>query len=1153
MTTLSRRSWLALVSGGVWLAPALATAKVPFDGSRPEALETEFRDPPKSARPWVYWLWLNGNISREGITADLEAMKRVGIAGAVIMEIGSWRPGPVHFMSPEYRAMIQHALSEAARLGLQIDLNNDDGWNNGGPWITPELAMQRLTWTETSVEGPASFHATLEKPQANLDFYRDVAVVAHHTAPDDLPGARLPGPQVTKIQGPPAAVELNFPSPVAVQSLVITTELAAQVKPASARLQVSSNGRDLETVCEFETGWRHLASRYPSVTVSFPKAQGRSFRLIFPEGVGAPIPVNVRLMPAPRLSAWELKGGHANIGEHGGGAEVFALGREPKPVLQPNQAIARDGVVDLTSRLSPDGGLAWDVPEGEWTILRIGYTPTGATNGASTVEGRGLDCDKLRRAGVEAVFAGMSDKLLVENQAYRGKSLTWFHSDSWESGPQNWTEGLQNQFRDRCGYDLLPFFPVLAGGHIVESVASSDRFLWDFRRLLADLVLTEFVKPMREMCHARGVEFTCEATGRQQFLNDPIAYQSETDLPMGEFWVGEMHPRPDCKASASAGHTYGKKVIGAESFTSTTGTHGGWLDHPYALKAEGDEAFCTGINHFVFHRYVHQPWLDRKPGLAWAGIGENVTTGPNSGIGINFERTQTWWEQSAAWLQYITRCAHLLRQGSFVADICYFTGEGVPNAMIRWNRRLDALPEGNDASTVTQRGLARCGALPPDPPPGYDYDGCDQNILMQMSVRGGRVTLPNGMSYAILVLPPQPAMTPQLVRKIKELLQAGATIVAHKPNYSPSLRAYPECDREVRRLADELWGNVENDGRVQRSIGRGKLLWGIPLEEVLQAAGVREDFQYTSVQAKANIDYIHRRIGSTDVYFVSNQLYRDEVLSCTFRVSGKTPELWQPETGEIRKVALYTQESGRTHVPLRLGPAESVFVIFREAVRSRPVVAVTRSGMPVGSELELSLGNGGSIEGTAWESGLYTLRDSDAEERKIEQKVPSAIAVDSPWTLRFPAGLGAPPEIKLSKLISWTDHSDDGVRHFSGTAEYTVLFDVPGALLGSNYRLDIDLGEVKEIAELTVNGTACRTLWKPPFRAEVTKLLKLGANRLTIRVTNLWTNRLVGDSGLPSDQRVSWSTWNPYTSDFKLLPSGLLGPVTLRIGTRFRI
>jgi hypothetical protein len=490
--------------------------------------------------------------------------------------------------------------------------------------------MQRLTWTETRVQGPATFNAPLEKPQAKLDFYRDVAVVAYRTSAEDSPGARIPDPEVVKLPGPPTAVELNFPRPVEVQSLVLTTQLSGAPKPASATLQVAQNGSDFQTVCEFETGWRHLASRYASITVSFPKAQGRTFRLSFPEGIGEKIPVDVRLLPSPRLSAWELKGAHANIGEHGSGAEVFALGREPQPTILPAQAIARDGVVDLTSRMGANERLTWDVPPGEWTILRIGYTPTGATNGASTVEGRGLDCDKLRRAGVEALFAGMLDKLLAENQPYRGKSLTWFHSDSWESGPQNWTEGLQNVFRDRCGYDLLPFFPALAGGHIVESVALSDRFLWDFRRLLADLILTEFVKPMREMCHARGVRFTCEATGRQQFLNDPLAYQSEVDLPMGEFWVGEEQPRPDCKASASVAHTYGKEVVGAESYTSTGDSHGRWLDHPYTLKAEGDEAFCTGINHLVFHRYAHQPWLDRKPGMAWESIG------------INFERTQTW-------------------------------------------------------------------------------------------------------------------------------------------------------------------------------------------------------------------------------------------------------------------------------------------------------------------------------------------------------------------------------------------------------------------------------------------------------------------------------------------------------------------------------
>jgi len=1141
MTTISRRNWLALVSSGVWLAPTIATASIPFNDSSPDGLEKEFLDPPKTARPWVYWMWFNGNISREGITADLEAMKRLGIGGALIMSLGSEPPGPVRFMTPEYRAMMHHAFSEAARLGLQIDLNNDDGWNDGGPWMTPDLAMQRLTWTETMVKGPAPFNAPLEKPHAILDFYRDVAVVAYRTPPDDRAGASIPDPQVVKLPGPPVTVELSFPRSVAVQSLVLTTQLSGGPKPASATLQVSQNGSDFQTVCEFETGWRHLASRYASITASFPKAEGRTFRLSFPEGIGEKIPVDIRLSPAPRLSAWELKGAHANIGEHGSGAEVFALGREPEPALLPEQAISRDGVVDLTSRVDTHGGLTWDVPPGEWTILRVGFTPTGATNGASTVEGRGLDCDKLRRVGVEALFAGMLDKLLAENQPYRGKSLTWFHSDSWESGPQNWTEGLQNVFRERCGYDLLAFFPALAGGHIVDSVALSDRFLWDFRRLLADLIRTEFVKPMREMCHARGVRLTCEATGRQQFLNDPLAYQSEVDLPMGEFWVGEEQPRPDCKASASVGHTYGKEIIGAESYTSTGDSHGRWLDHPYTLKAEGDEAFCTGINHLVFHRYAHQPWLDRKPGMAWESIG------------INFERTQTWWEQGAAWMQYVTRCQHMLRQGAFVADLCLFTGEGVPNALIRWNRHIEGLPEGKDASTVTQLGLTRCGGLPPEPPRGYDYDGCDLRLLMQMSVRGGRVTLPTGMSYAILVFPPLAAMTPQLLGKVKELLEAGATVVARKPDFSPSLRDYPACDREIRRLADELWGDVANGGKVQRLIGHGKLFWGTPLEEVLQAAGIPHDFHYTSVQAEANIDYIHRRLGNTDVYFVSNQLYRNELLSCTFRVRGKTPELWQPESGEIRKVAFYSQNGGGTALPLRLGPAESVFVVFREAARTNPVVSVTRSGMPVGSELELSLGSSGLVEGAAWESGSYMITNSHGEERKIDPKVPSAITVGGPWTVRFPPGLGAPQEIKLNELISWTDHSDDGVRHFSGTAEYSTLIDVPGALLAGGYGLDLDLGEVKEIAEVAVNGKPPRTLWKPPFRTEVTSLLLPGANRLTIRVTNLWPNRLAGDSQLPKDQRVTWSTWNPYTSDFQLLPSGLLGPVSLRVGARFQI
>ena len=1053
--------------------------------------------------------------------------------------------------------MIQHAIAEAARLGLEIDLNNDDGWNNGGPWITPDLAMQKLTWTETVVRGPATLSSTLEKPPTNLDFYRDVAVVAYRTPPEDSPSARLLEPRVTKLAGPPAVVELTFPSPVAVQSLVLSAVIAAKGKPASAALQVRRDGSDFQTVCQFETGWRHLASRYPSITMGFSKTEGRVFRLTFPEGIDATIPVELRLSAAPRLSAWELKGGHAHIGEHGGGAEVFTLGREPEPDISPGQAISGEGVVDLTAAMDHQGVLTWSVPEGEWTILRVGYTPTGATNGASTVAGRGLDCDKLRRVGVEAVFAGMLDKLLAQNQAYRGKSLTWFHSDSWESGPQNWTEGLQTVFRECRGYNLARFFPVLGGGHIVDSVTTSNRFLWDFRRLLADLIRTEFVQPVREMCHARGVKFTCEATGRQQFLNDPIAYQSAADLPMGEFWMGEELPRPDCKASASTGHIYGKEVIGAESYTCTaSAAHpdlGRWLDHPYTLKTHGDEAFCSGINQFFFHRYVMQPWVDRKPGMAWAGIGENVKAGPYSGIGINFERTNTWWEQGAAWMQYLARSQHLLRKGTFVADICYSTGEGVPNVILRWNRHLDPATESADASTIAQFGLARTGALPPEPPPGYDYDGCDHNLLMQMSVRNGRVTLPNGMNYAILVFPPQSVMTPQLVGKIKELLEAGATIVVPKPDSSPSLRAFPECDREVRRLADELWGQPGSDGKVQRPIDRGKLVWGVPLNEVLQAAGVLPDFQCTSAQPSANIDYIHRRLESVDLYLVCNRLYREVSIDCSFRVSGKAPELWCPETGETRQLAIYGQKDGATTLPLQLGPAESVFVVFRKAARTAPIVSVTRSGRPVSNELELSLNSDGTVEGLAWESGRYVLRNSVGVERTTDTKVPPLIVIDRPWSVKFPPRLGAPPEIQLSTLISWTEHSNEGVRHFSGTAEYRAQLDIPSSLARDDYRLDLDLGEVREIAEVIVNGTTCRTLWKPPFRAEVTSLLRPGTNELTIRVTNLWANRLIADSRLPEKQRVSWSTWNPYTGDFELLPSGLLGPVKLRVGARISI
>jgi len=605
---------------------------------------------------------------------------------------------------------------------------------------------------------------------------------------------------------------------------------------------------------------------------------------------------------------------------------------------------------------------------------------------------------------------------------------------------------------------------------------------------------------------------------------------------------------------------------------------------------------------------------------------------------MHLERTIPWWDQSAAWLKYVARCQYLLQSGLFVADVCYFCGEAAPNS----------LP-------------GRSG-LRPSLPDGYDYDGCDASVVRnRMSVRNGRIVLPDGMSYRVLVLPDSRFMTPQMARKIRDLVRAGAVVVGPKPSKSPSLTGYPHCDEEVRAIADEVWGNVDGVNVKEHAFGRGRVVWGQSLQEVLTKLGVPPDFEPSSTRDGARLAYIHRRIGGAEVYFVSNQRYRPERVVCTFRVSGRVPELWHPDTGVIETAPVYEERNGRTSVPLSFDPAGSVFVVFRrpsrghvhltslsltgvsEAGRRAPRIEVRRAfyepadGRPGGADVTAKVAemvaagqysipatnsvfgdptpdivkrlrveyllNGKLIQKIAaenatlelvadreeigppayevtadaktelipWERGTYAFKAIGGRTGTIAvRSAPATLQIAGPWDLRFPAGWGAPQRVRLERLISWTEHANPGVRYFSGTAEYTKEFSVPPQMLGGGRVVLLDLGRVKNFAEVTLNGRRLGTLWKAPFRLDVTSVVRPGRNTLSVRVTNLWPNRLIGDEQLPSDVewngpslarwpqwllegkprpqsgRYTFATWRFYSKDSPLLESGLIGPVTLR-------
>lgn len=900
---------LCAVAGGALSSP----------GKRDE-LATGFQNPPDSAKPHTWWHWMNGNVTKEGITADLEAMKRVGVGGAQIFNVDCGiPPGPVKFMSEQWLTMIKHAAKEADRLGVELCIHNCAGWSSsGGPWNTPKHAMQVVVTSERQVKGLVHFSEALAQPTTRLGFYRDIAVLAFPTPASEkmhiadfaprvtssaatFDGAKLidgnrstfaflPVPEGGKSQ----YVQVEFAQPFPARSLALVP--GPGVNECSGEFQVSGDGQSFRAVHRF-TITRESARQ----TVRFSTAEAipaRAYRVLFTWASSRLRRINVaevELSPGLRIEGLEGKAGYDRVdGLRSGGSMTAA----------PEAVVRRDRVVDLTSRLDAEGRLTWDTPEGDWTILRLGYTPNGRNNHPAPAEGTGLECDKLSREAAEAHWAGMMQTVLNAIGPLAGKSLNNVLIDSYEVGSQNWTPLFRDEFKRRRGYDPLLYLPAFTG-RVVESPGVTERFLWDLRRTIADLFADNYFGHFATMAHQRGMKLSVEPYGNGLFQD--LACGGKADIPMGEFWVGGG-AGGSTKLAASVAHAYGRKVVGAESFTASPEV-GRWQNDPYSMKALGDAVYCMGVNRYIFHRYAQQPWLDRFPGM---------TMGP---WGFHFDRTSTWWEQGAAWLRYVARCEFLLQQGLFVADGCYFCGEDAPNSL--W-------------------------AGEPALPKGYDYDGCDAEVILtRMSVREGRLVLPDGMSYRVMILPPSDTMTPGLLRKVRELVREGATIVGPKPARSPSLQDYPTCDQEVKSLADEVWGNCDGKTVTDHAFGKGRVFWGQPMNKVLASLKLLPDFEFTSNDKAARLVYIHRKAGDAEVYFVSNQLPRPTAVECSFRVTGKAPELWRPDTGQIEKAPVYAEREGRTRVSLLLGPAGSVFVVFRRPADADSVASVRRDGESV--------------------------------------------------------------------------------------------------------------------------------------------------------------------------------------------------------------
>jgi hypothetical protein len=1060
-----------LIMAGL-LAGSTAVAENPDGvptGNMQDALEKAFATPPNDSKPWCYWWWLNGAASKEGITRDFEEMRKQGISGALLFDAGAGGPeapqGP-RFMSAEWRELYRHAVREADRCGIALGVNLCSGWNAGGPWVTPEHAAKKLAWAQTSVKGPGHVNVALPKPEALQGFYRDIVVLASPMVGGAMAGAALRASSQYQNYGPalaedgqdetrwvsngdkpgmgptrekPEFLQFDFTESGSFAGLYLKRE--GECGPKEIELQCSDDAQRFRPLKSLTLEPRE------GTTVAFDEVRAKHFRVVF-----------LSAYPYTDGASWNVQV-----------AEIALLSKED---MAKGKSGARPGwdhrqAVDVTKFADETGQLNWDAPAGNWKILRIGCTLHGKVVGCVGSGPGGLEIDPMSAAAMDVHFAETGVKLIADAGPLAGKSLQYFHIDSWELGQPTWTPQMREEFQRRRGYDPLPFLPAVLG-RTVDDAESTRRFLQDYRRTAADLVATNYYGRLRQLTLKGGLRGIHPESGGPFFEHwiDGLQCAGINDIPMGEFWKRNSEPdgptvwlrNPSLKQAASAAHIHNKPLCQAEAFTSFAED---WTDDPWSMKDIGDAAFCEGLTRNVLCFWVHQPRLDAKPGFQWAHVG------------THFDCNLTWWPMSDAWFTYLARCQHMLRQGIFVADFAYLQDEVIPGF-------IASRPSRNPARRATQGFDGPRPSQEPTLPAGFDYDVLNAEVLLnRASVKAGRLALSGGpadsavyMSYRYLVLPHQPdaVLSPATLKKVNQLAEAGVPVIAPR-NLASS----------VTKLRDGA------------------------LDAVARADGLIPDIEFRNPSPGAAFDWIHRRDGETEIYFLSNQSALDATADVAFRVAGKQPELWDAVTGGIRDLPDWREESGRTAVPLQFGPRQSWFVVFRKA----------------------RTGNGGT-------------KPANFPKLAAVQELAGA------WTVAFDPKWGGPERVTFTKLEDWAARPEDGIRYYAGTATYRTTFEPQAQSPRS--AIYLDLGVVKNVARVRLNGRDLGVVWTAPWRVAITGAVKSGANELEIQVANLWPNRLIGDATLPKDKRLAVTNVRTYDTagrSAKLLPSGLLGPVRL--------
>jgi len=1052
-----------------------------------KSLKSGFVNPTDDNTIWCYWYWINDDISKEGITKDLEAMKKAGIGGALIGNINPAHiDGKVPMLSEDWWSHMVHAVEEGKRIGVDIGVFNCPGWSqSGGPWVDYTKAMRYLTYSETKVSGGKLLNISLPQPKKE---FQDTHTLAFKTSNlEEKSTQHIPTKITSNWQDVNVDIlndgnkkdETSF-QPKKGGTLEINFQLSEPITTRSFSVIPSRAFRCKMSLFAVVDGNEKLVKEFQfdrfRITPNVASIETGDFATILPE-----TKAHQFILRCTNFNSKQKEYGFAEItisealvldkyiekqlGKMNSTPRVkwdsYIFGKQEE-IKDKSLSINPDHIIDLSDKFSENGMLTWDAPKGNWTIMRMGMTPTGTKNAPAAPQGVGYEIDKMNSDLAQYHFDNFVGELLKRIPEESKSAFKYVVADSYEQGSQNWTDGYEVKFKEKYGYDPVPFLPVLSG-RIVGSVDQSERFLWDLRRSIADDVAYEYVGGLRKASNKHNLKTWLENYGHWGFPGEFMMYGGQSDLISGEFWNEGTLGNIECKASSSTAHTYGKPITSAEAFTSSRKAY---LRHPAMLKKRGDWALTEGINHFVLHLYIQQPDDNRKPGM-------------NAWFGTEFNRHNTWFSQVDSYFDYLRRCQHLLQQGKYVADVCYYIGE--------------------DAPVMT-------GVRNPEIPKGYSYDYINAEVILdRLSVKNGRFVLPDGMTYKVMVLPPFKTMRPELLAKIEQLVQQGGTILGPKPEKSPSLENYPMADIQVQELVGKMWHGDYANGKMNVNYGKGKIWDAYELSEVFADLNLAKDID---VPEDAPVLWIHRKTEDMEIYFLSNQSNETLKIAPVFRTDKSLkPQLWNAVTGEIRQLPEYDITTTGISVPLTLKGSQSWFVVFVKGDANTDVKPVYATNFPEHKTLK---------------------------------------TIDTPYKVDFKnKDIGPKDPVIFNDLQDWSTSENDQVKYYSGSAVYTKTFTIDE--LPKDQDIYINLGKLSVMAKVKLNGKAIGGVWMAPYRLNISEAITKGQNTLEIEVVNLWRNQLIRDKSRDKDEKYTWIVIDKITPKSPLQSSGLLGPVSIEM------